>query len=111
MRPSLTKSLNGDASGDLHGEILDAQFAIQMSAQAVVTGTSTGTLNIQVSNDLIKPENWSNIATVGTVAIAGSGVYLIPKFDIAYRWVRPDFVSTNGESGTISVITNLIGPS
>lgn len=118
MRPNTSTNFSGSAAADISGNVIDASNLIQMSAQAVVTGTSTGNLNIQFSNDIAPavdangvpaPTNWSNIATVGTVAIAGAGIYSIPKLDICYRWVRTQFVHTNAAAGTISVNTNTLG--
>lgn len=113
MRPNTSINIkSSDASKDQNGIVIDASSLFAMSAQAVVAGTSTGTLNIQASNDIAPaldsngnpaPTNWSNIATVGVVAIAGAGIYFIPKFDIAYQWVRSVFVHDNGDAGTISV--------
>ena len=119
MKPSCLLNISAaSAAVDQNGAVIDANQLFAVSAQAVVTGTSTGTLNIQASNDISpavdssgkpNPSHWSNIATVGTVAIAGSGVYLIPKFDIAYRWIRCQFVHANAQAGTISVNVNVLG--
>lgn len=114
MRPNTQVQMKAlDASADKVGATIDANQVLTISAQAIVTGTSTGTLNIQASNDppsgLANVEgvptvvNWTNIATIGTIAIAGAGTYLIPKFDVAYRWIRCSFVHNNGAAGTITV--------
>jgi hypothetical protein len=55
------------------------------------------------------PVNWSNIATDGTVAIAGAGIYLIPKFEVCYNYIRCQFVADNAASGTINVNVQTYG--
>jgi hypothetical protein len=119
MRPNCAANLSAaDASKDEPGLVVPAAFLLYASVQAVVTGTSTGTLNVQFSNDLSPgvdsngnpaPTNWSNIATVGTVSISGAGVYSIPVFQVGYQWLRLQFVHNNGASGTISANLNTIG--
>jgi hypothetical protein len=110
MLPNTTNNIKtADSSVNQSGSVLLAYRVANISAQAVVTGTSTGTLNIQASNDIIStggtpaPTNWSIIPTIGTVAIAGAGVYLIPCFPICYNYVRTSFVASNAASGTINV--------
>lgn len=119
MRQNNSVNINAaSAAANANGSVIDANQVFALSAQAVVTGTSTGTLNIQASNDIAPavdsngnpaPTNWSNIATVGTVSISGAGVYLIPKFDVCYRWIRAQFVAGNNAAGTISVNINKLG--
>lgn len=118
MKPSTSNNINASAVVDQNGSVIDANQLFAMSVQAVVTGTSTGTLNVQFSNDISPavdsngkpaPTHWSNIATVGTVAIAGAGIYSMPKFDIAYRWIRCQFVHANAAAGNISVNVNVLG--
>ena len=119
MRPNTNPNLiAADASISHFGVVIPADFVLRISAQAIVTGSSTGTLNIQASNDIAPPVdstghaapvNWNNIPTVGTVAIAGAGTYLIPSFDVAYKWIRASYVFTNAQAGTISVNIQTIG--
>lgn len=120
MRPGLSTNINaGDASADITGQTIDAAFVLYASAQAKVTGTSTGTLKLQFSNDpptgLLRdatgnliPVNWSDVPSA-TVAVAGAGLYVIPKTDICYRWIRSLFVHTNAASGTLTSNINTIG--
>lgn len=119
MLPNTTNNIkSASAAVNQTGTVLLAYRVASVSAQAVVTGTSTGTLNIQASNDISPvldsngkpdPTNWSNIPTVGTVAIAGAGVYLIPSFPICYNFLRTSFVATNAASGTINVNVQTYG--
>lgn len=120
MRSNTSKNMVAlDASKDEAGSCIDASNVFAISAQIVMTGTSSGTLNIQASNDIAPPvttngvpvpTNWSNIPTDGTVTITGTaGVFFIPKFDVAYRWIRSSFVHNNGSAGTISVNITTLG--
>jgi hypothetical protein len=118
MRPNCKNNLSASAAADAIGIVIPAQFVLYVSAQAVVTGTSTGTLNIEASNDVAppvdssgnpNPTNWSIITTLGTVSIAGAGIYLIPKFDVCYQYIRAHFLAGNDAAGTISVNLNTIG--
>lgn len=119
MRNNTKLALNGlDASVDQVGDLIDARQVVAISAQIVMTGSSTGTLNIQASNDVNPPVsatgapvpiNWSNIPTVGTIALTAGAVFLMPKFDVAYQWLRVAYVHNNGSSGTVSVSVNTKG--
>lgn len=97
------------AAADQAGAAISGAQLFAMSVQAVVTGTSTGTLKMQFSNDVVNqktppapPTNWSDLSGI-SVAIAGAGVYNIPKFDVCYAWLRPVFVHANAAAGTITV--------
>lgn len=101
MRYANEIGLSGSAAVDIDGVVIDTANHVQISAQAVVTGTSTGTLFMQYSDDLVSPTNWSPMSSA-TVSIAGAGVYAIEKQDVCYRYVRLVFTHTNAASGTIS---------
>lgn len=101
------------AAIDQTGSLIKAENLFRIGAQAVVTGTSTGTLKLQYSNDIIvanppTPVNWSDIAGA-TVAIAGAGVYSIVPVEICYEYVRAVFVHGNSAAGTITVNAKALG--
>jgi hypothetical protein len=116
MRQLPVKVLNAaDASVDQTGAWIQAENLFAASAQAVITGTSTGTLKFQFSNDITNqqtppadPTNASDI-TGATVAVAGAGVVAIPKFDLCYNWIRLVYVKTNGAAGTITATVKTLG--
>ena len=102
-------NIDGSAAVSHTGEAISGSQLFAASAQAVVTGTSTGTLKFQFSNDVLPlangvnvPTNWSDLSGV-SVAIAGSGVYAIPKFDVCYANIRTVFTFGNAAVGTILV--------
>jgi len=103
------------AAVDQSSSPIDARNLLYISVQAVITGTSTGTLKLQFSNDILDPTltlsaptNWSDIPNA-TVVVAGAGVVAIPKTDLCYQTIRAVFIHTNGASGTITVNTKVIG--
>lgn len=108
--------INSNGSVSINGNPIDAAQTLKISAQAVVTGTVTGTLVIQASNDVppggaqnmgFIPTNWTSI-TGAIVAIAGANTYLIPQIDTCYMWLRVSYTSTSG-TGTLLVNTKTIG--
>lgn len=107
-----------DASKDGTGIVIDASNVQYLSALCVSTGSSTGTVNIQASNDIApavdasglpNPSHWVNIATVGTVTITAASTTLIPVFQVGYKWIRSSYVHNNGSAGTITVTLNTQG--
>jgi hypothetical protein len=110
MRPNNNLNISAaDASVNQTGVILPAAFVVALSAQVLVTGTSTGTVTIQVSNDETNPTHWTTIPTVGSVTTTGAGIFLIPKLDICYEWVRVSYTATNAASGTLTVNVHTYG--
>lgn len=116
MRQLLDKVLSAaDASADANGPAILAENLFNVSLQAVVTGTSTGTLKLQYSNDIVNPviptgtpTNWSDVPSA-TVSITGAGVFGIAKTDICYQFIRAIFVHTNGAAGTLTAIIKGLG--
>lgn len=113
MKNSNTLCMNAlSAAADQAGPALDASLVVAASAQAVVTGTSTGTLKFQFSNDppgSVGPTTWIDLPAASQIAIAGAGSYSIPKFDCSYQWLRLFFAHTNAAAGTITVRSNTKG--
>lgn len=102
-----------DASVGQNSIVVDANQLISISLQAVVAGTSAGALKLQFSDDFAllnqanaQPTHWSDIPSA-TVAVAGAGVYGIPKFDLCYRWIRAVYTPSSG-TGTITANMNAL---
>lgn len=80
------------------------------SVQFSYTGTPTGTLTIEVSNDApvinvgtgtATPTNWTPYPAA-TQAVAGAaGAWVMNLPDIGFRWLRAKYVNTSG-TGTFS---------
>lgn len=113
MKPNLKKVMDAvDASADKNGDAILTSFVLYVSVQAVMTGSSTGTLKLQYSNDPAYspkiPTNWSDIPNA-TVTIDAAGVFAIPKTDLCYEHVRPVYTKNNGSVGTLTAYMKTIG--
>lgn len=112
MKQSVYTDLSSTGASQ-HGATIDSTSMLYASAQAIVTGTVTGTLILQFSNDIVNPTNtptpvnWSPIPSA-TVAIAGAGVYAIPATLLCYEYIRADYTSASG-TGSIIVHTKVLG--
>ena len=100
-----------DASANQTSSVIPAQNIIAISAHAIVTVASTGTLKFQASNDqpgvvgssgAVAPVNWVDIASQ-TVTVGAAGNFLIPKFDVSYQWLQLVWTKNNGSAGTVTV--------
>lgn len=89
---------------------------IKMSGQVIVgAGTSGGTLQLQVSNDITNasnmagqsnfvPSNWSNLGSA--VTINAAGVTLIAQQDLCYRWLRAVYTDTLARVNTVTAVAD-----
>ena len=98
-----------DASIDETSQAINAEQISAMSVTAFVTGTSTGTLNLQASNDPAGAvNNWITIPGA-SVSVTGAGGYIIPIVSISYEWLRIYWAHSNGQSGALTVNTKSDG--
>lgn len=90
---------------------IDASNMLQVSAHCIATGSPTGAVKIQVSNDspiglkgqsssVWTPTNWADLPSA-TVTVGAAGNFVIPKTDICYQFIR--FVYTGTGVGTVTV--------
>lgn len=79
--------------------IQDAQGLLNGSAQ-FTSGGAVGTGKLQACDDPTIASNWVDIPSA-TVSVTGAGSFLIPKIDMAYRWVRLVYTNTSG-SGNVT---------
>lgn len=93
---------------------IDASQLFAVSCQIVTgSGTAAGTVQLQVSNDLIgqdytmqsAPTNWNNLGTAATLA-AGATAYYISRLDICARSLRAQYVSTTTLADTITAVAD-----
>lgn len=84
---------------------------LYISVMAVATGTEVGSVRIQVSNDKVAPGfapvNFVDLSGA-TIAVSSAGVYLIPKIELCYQFIRIVYTHTSG-SGDITITTKTIG--
>lgn len=90
------------------------------AVQAVYSGTPTGTLKLQASNDAFLPVNdnqpqvpvnWTDIAN-SSVAISSSGVYIWNFNGSFYTFVRLVYTDSSGGASTaiLNANINIKGP-
>lgn len=107
MRPSnelLLNAADATIASQTSGQV-DASFVVQASVMVIAAGgTITGTLKVQVSNDLPNTPatvvNWVDLSGQ-TVSVTGAGVFLIPKFDCAYQYMRVVYTKTTSAAGAL----------
>ena len=100
-----------DASVSQNSIIVDVQNLHMMSVIVSMSGTAAGTVKVQASNDEplnnVPPNNFVDIAGA-TVAVSAGGQFIIPKFDICYKFVKVVYTFASG-TGTISARLHAIG--
>lgn len=91
---------------------VDLNQMIRMSAQIIMgSGTATGQIQLQVSNDICTygnlsmnfiPTNWSDLG--GPVNVVAGGLNnLVASQELSYRWVRAQYIDGSGGTGTATV--------
>lgn len=111
-----SRIMNGlSAAANQTTNVLDMRNQFQYTLQAVVTGTSTGTISVKASNDFPVGETSdsvpivTNFIEIETLAIAGAGMYNITPKDMCYSYLRVDFTASNLAAGTITVMLKTNG--
>ena len=89
---------------NITSEILDLTNIYLLSFQHVSTGTISGSVKLQLSNDKL---NWVDQAT--TTTVSGAGTALASFADIAAKWGRLVYVATSGTTNTLLVHINTKG--
>ena len=119
MRSNIVSNISAlSAAVDQAGPAIQVQQVYSVSAQAISTGASTGTVQLQVSNDPINictvdangrfvPVNWSSLGSALTVTAASTTILL--KTDCCHQWLRAIYTHNNGSAGTITVNINTQG--
>jgi hypothetical protein len=106
MRPVNTTLLNAVDANANQSAIVPNEFLMAISVQAVAAGGGppAGVLKLQASNDppsFQAAQNWSDISGA-SVNITGVGVFLIPKTEVCYRWIKVVYTKSGG-AGTLTV--------
>ena len=115
MGPSKFLAISAaDASVNQVSAAIVLDQMLYASIVVLMTGASTGTLKVQVSNDLMPqpasspvPTNWVDLAGISVVMTANS-TFIIPKFDVCYGYMRLVYTKNNGSAGTISAFVKTI---
>lgn len=102
------------SAASITGAPINLESIYCYSIQIVVTGgPPTGTLKLQMSNDLgtdiigTNITNWTDI-TGATIAVAAAGSFAFYVDAASYRWVRMVYTRTAG-SGTLNARSNTKG--
>jgi hypothetical protein len=107
-------------AGDMSGNIASVPVLIDqsqmISIQAVFTGSPTGTLKVQISDDPGKllsgtPSgivNWSDY-TGSSVAVSAAGNQAFDIWAIGAKWIRIVYTASGG-SGSLSATAQTKGP-
>lgn len=104
------------ANVDINSSPIDLSQTYAISAQVNATATIGGTLQLQVSNDIVPvnyefinftPTNWSNLGSA--VTLSGAGANLIARTDTAYRALRAVFTDTFARIQTIVAVADVVG--
>jgi hypothetical protein len=108
MRYSNYSPIKAIANTSITSIATEIQQVYKMSYQLVAsTGTISGSLQAQVSNDdtmelsigkTPTPTNWSNLGSPTT--ISSSGNILVPEQDMCYRFLRFIYTDSSGGTGT-----------
>ena len=92
------------------------------SIAAIIAGTPTGTIKLQVSNDpetndsmpsanpQPTPTNWLDLAN-SSVSVTASGETMWSVKDVSYNWVRTSYAdgSSGASTATLTTIVNAKG--
>lgn len=101
--------VSGDMSAPINSSSQNLDEAVSYSVQAVITGTMTGTVSLQASNDVLSnnltsPINWTTIPeTISSVN--NTGTYMVNVEFPAYSWVRLIYTPISG-TGTMTANIN-----
>jgi hypothetical protein len=100
-----------DASVNQNSIIVKTENLHLASLQVIMTGTAAGTVKLQASNDEplnnVAPSNWVDISGA-TVSVSAAGIFLIPKLDVCYNFLRAVYTFASG-TGTVTAKIHMIG--
>lgn len=86
----------GNMGGNLTSVTLDVSEIRQMGIQEIYSGSPTGSLVIQSSND------GSNWFTEDTNSISSSGNKMVKLTNIGYKYIRATYTASGG-SGSLTI--------
>lgn len=105
------------AGGDIASSAIDMSQIFRMSAQIVIpSGTATGTLKLQVSNDAVKADNlfsnqvftnWSDLGS--SVSITTNGITLVAQQELCYRAMRVIYTNSFLQVATVVAVPDVAG--
>lgn len=96
------------ASANIFSGPFNTDQSFAFTAQLFATGNVLGNFKIQASDDPVTegfPLNWSDVPNT-SIAINGTGIYFIPKFETAAQYHRLAFIDVSGGTSTGTIIAN-----
>lgn len=122
MRPNTTQIMNALPVNTNQSAVVYATDIVRFSVQAVVTGSPTGTLQLQFSNEkpfgkspsTFVPTKWTNLGS--SVAVAAAGTFAVPAaasapwfnaVESAYAYLQLVYTDTSGGTATGTVSANM----
>lgn len=109
-------------SANRNSEPIPLKNIFMYSIAAIIAGTPTGTIKLQVSNDpetndsmpsnnsQPQPTHWIDLAN-SSVAVSAAGETMWSVKDCSYNWVRVSYVdgSSGSSTATMSIVVNCKG--
>jgi len=97
----------GDMSADVSSVAVDLGGVIFGSIQSVFTGAPLGSLQLQISNDIVPVgadpnaviTHWDDYGS--TPAVTAAGTYTFNISNMGYKWVRVKFIASGGSVGVL----------
>ena len=86
-------------TSDVKSEVLDLSNLYGVSVHAISTGTISGSVTIEVSND---KENWVALAAP-SVAVTNTTNSVGQTAELFYKWARISYNATSGTTNTLKV--------
>lgn len=97
---------SGSMGASVNSSALDLDQVLGFSCEAVWTGTPTGTIKLQISDDLVSScsnvSNWIDYTNSSTATGGGAGTYLWNVAQASYRCVRVAYVRSSS-TGSLTV--------
>lgn len=105
-----------DGSASSNSTAIDSSYMTKATIQAVMTGTSQGTVKIQASNDIQStiqansgaPVNWTDIAS-STVTLTSATSALLAPIDICHGHIRLAYTATAAGNQTVTTVADVSG--
>ncbi len=87
-------------TSDVTSEILDCTNIYGLSLQVIATGTISGQVVIDVSND---KQNWVELSSPSPVAVSNTTNSATQMTEMFYKWARLRYEATSGTTNTLKV--------
>lgn len=112
MRQATLEIMSGDDSGNITGSAFNMQQAVSGSIVPICGDvTATGTLKVQISNDLVlnnaAPTNWADLPNATSAISSGVGPAIMLN-NMAYAYLRVVYTRSSGGTTTLKARLNYL---